>query len=343
MKDLTLRYSMAVKLLFLLILLSPARSAVAASDYATTRYPVVTATGFTGAPKMFGIVDYWYGFERRLKEQGNDKFYVPLLSSLAPWDIRVIQLSDAIDDILAEHQTDKVHLIGHSQGGYTVRAYAALYPEKVASLNTIGGNHRGSQIADIVWDLNGDIGGLLPGLRNAIVWVIESVMWLNGILNGEDLEQDALPTLYMSTTEGSYEFARQVSDFGFSDDCNVPGESYVSGTTVNEQGDTVSYAFPIYSWVGRGSPTNLFKSGKNLLDPSGYGMDISYLAIKHLLGGGANDGVVTTCSAALGEVISNSYYWDHLDEVNQIFGLTPKPNPVTVLITHMNRLKEQGL
>lgn len=326
-----------------LLVSAPTLSFAATDTYAKTRYPIVTATGFTGAPKMVGIVDYWYGLENALKARGNSHFYVPLLSSLATENIRVKQMEAAIQRILAETGTDKVNLIGHSQGGYTVRAYAALHPEQVASVTTIGGNHRGSRMADLVWELNGKVASVAPELRDAIVWIVEKVMWLNGVLNGADLEQEALPTLYMSTTQGSLEFAENVSDFAFNPDCNGPMDTRATGTYVDAAGETRPYDFPVYSWVGSGAPTSLFKSGQNLLDPSGVGMSLSYKVLKNWLAGGPNDGVVTTCSAALGEVISTSYYWDHLDEVNQLFGLTPKPDPRTVIVAHANRLAQQGL
>ena len=57
------------------------------------------------------------------------------------------------------------------------------------------------------------------------------------------------------------------------------------------------------------------------------------------------DGLVGKCSAHLVQVIRDDYSMNHLDEVNQLFGLTGlfSTNPKTVFRTHANRLKNDGL
>ncbi|MNG20982.1 Lactonizing lipase precursor [compost metagenome] len=59
----------------------------------------------------------------------------------------------------------------------------------------------------------------------------------------------------------------------------------------------------------------------------------------------ANDGLVGRCSSHLGQVIRDNYRMNHLDEVNQTFGLTSlfETDPVTVYRQHANRLKNAGL
>ena len=63
------------------------------------------------------------------------------------------------------------------------------------------------------------------------------------------------------------------------------------------------------------------------------------------LGAGPNDGVVEACRALYGQVLSFSYHWNHLDEVNQEFGVLGgnAEDPVAVIRNHVNRLKNQGL
>ena len=329
------------KLLILVALAS--KSVVAApSNYAATRYPIAAATGFTGATKMLGVVDYWYGVERALSRSGNDWFYVPLISAAAGEDIRVTQFEKAVEAILMETNTDKVHLLGHSQGGFTVRAYAALHPDKVASLTTIGTPHRGADAAMLIWELNLVLEDYAPWIRDSLLWVVNSVMWANGKLNGEDLEQDSYGALYLLTPQGAIDFANQVSGFGFNPDCNEQAETRATGVINNGQGNTLNYDFPIFSWTGRGSPTSLFASGENLFDPLAYSFSLSHKALKWF-SGEENDGVVSVCSAAFGKVLANNYRWDHFDEVNHLFGLTSGPDPRTVIVNHMNRLKNLGL
>ena len=79
-------------------------------------------------------------------------------------------------------------------------------------------------------------------------------------------------------------------------------------------------------------------------------LDISDVAIKALnrlsaYKEGANDGIVSMCIAKFGKTIRDDYPWNHLDEINLMFGIkgTFAPDPVNVYRQHANRLKLQGL
>lgn len=313
-----------------------------AAEYAETRYPIVMAHGFTGAERYLGLVDYWYGIKQRLAQYGNDQVYTPTLSAVAGEDIRVAQLEQTIDRIALETGAEKFNLIGHSQGTYTVRAYAALHPERVASLTVIGAPARGSKLADAVWTLSESVGNVLPAVRDAIYKLVEYLGWLQGRSNGLDLDQNGRTALYLSTTAGSLAFARTVSDVGFNADCNGPMATDASGALTDADGNVIQWHYPVYSWVGRGAPVSLSRSGEDLFDITGHVFSLAYYANK-LLGEGDNDGVVSACGARLGQVISDRYYWSHFDEVNQLFGLTPDVDPRTVFVIHANRLQQQGL
>ena len=54
---------------------------------------------------------------------------------------------------------------------------------------------------------------------------------------------------------------------------------------------------------------------------------------------------MSRCSAKFGKTIRDNYNWNHLDEVNMVFGLKAMfaPDPVDVYRQHANRLKLQGL
>jgi triacylglycerol lipase len=58
-----------------------------------------------------------------------------------------------------------------------------------------------------------------------------------------------------------------------------------------------------------------------------------------------NDGLVGKCSSHWGKVIRDDYPWNHLDEVNQAFGLRGlfSPDPVAMYRAQANRLKSLGL
>lgn len=315
----------------------------AASDYARTRYPIVMVHGLTGAKSFLGVVDYFYGIPQKLKQNGNDQVYVATVSAFAGEDIRVPQLEQFVEEILQQTGATKVNLIGHSQGGYTIRGYAALHPDKVASITSVGTPHHGAPVADLLMRVNQGLDSTLPWVRDALVWAAEAFGWLNGSLNGQDLPQDAMAALYLMNSEGAAEFARNVHGYGLSNTCKGKRDTRASGTVEDADGNQIPWQYPIYSWTGSGSPINPLRSGKDLLDPTAYGMAASRLAVKYLLKGGANDGVVPVCSALMGDVISSRYYWSHMDEVNQILGLTPPSDPRMAFVTHANRLKKQGL
>lgn len=79
-------------------------------------------------------------------------------------------------------------------------------------------------------------------------------------------------------------------------------------------------------------------------------LDVSDAAMKALdllsaSKAGANDGIVSVCSAKFGKTIRDDYPWNHLDEINLLFGIkgTFAPDPVAAYRQHANRLKLQGL
>jgi triacylglycerol lipase len=88
-----------------------------------------------------------------------------------------------------------------------------------------------------------------------------------------------------------------------------------------------------YSWSGTGILTNA--------------LDISDAAMGHtsFFYSSAYDGLVSRCSSHLGSVIRENYFQNHLDEVNQVLGLTSifESDPKTLFRAHANRLKNAGL
>jgi len=58
-----------------------------------------------------------------------------------------------------------------------------------------------------------------------------------------------------------------------------------------------------------------------------------------------NDGLVGQCSSHWGKVLRDDYNWNHMDEVNHVFGLRSlfSSDPVSVYRTQANRLKSLGL
>src|SRR2546429_2157498 len=115
--------------------------------YTKTQYPIVLAHGAAGFDSLLGVVDYWNGIPESLALDGAWVF-VTEVSSFNTSEVRGEQLITQLEQIRAITGKPKVNLIGHSQGGFDVRYVAAVRPDLVASVTTIGTPHRGAQIAD---------------------------------------------------------------------------------------------------------------------------------------------------------------------------------------------------
>ena len=105
-------------------------------------------------------------------------------------------------------------------------------------------------------------------------------------------------------------------------------------TTSCGQGPASANGIRYYSWGGTSALTHLLDASDPMLGASSL-----------FFGSEPNDGLVGRCSSHLGVVLRDDYGWNHLDEVNQIFGLTSwfASNPKSVLRSHANRLKNAGL
>lgn len=289
-------------------------SFTAHAGYTSTKYPIVLAHGLFGWDTILGI-DYWYGIPKSLKD-GGAKVYVTQVSAANSTEVRGEQLLAQVKQILAATGAAKVNLIGHSHGGPTVRYVAAVAPELVASATTVGGVNKGSKIADL-------IRGALPAgstsenVANQVASLLGSV--ISTLSGNSALPQSAVNALNSLTTEGSLAFNAKFPQ-------GVPTSACGEGAySVNG----VKY----YSWSGT-------KPFTNVLDP----ID-GPLAILDTFFGEPSDGLVSGCSSRLGKVINANYKMNHLDEVNQFFGLVNlfETNPVTIYRQHANRLQQAGV
>ncbi len=296
-----------------------ASSTALSAGYTQTRYPIVLAHGAFGFDSL-ATVNYWYGIPRALQRDGA-LVYVTRVSALNSSELRGEQLLAQVEDILAITGADKVNLIGHSHGGQSVRYVAAVMPNRVASVTTVGSPVKGSPVVDLAL-LAMDVPVLGDALQPVVASVMEGLGWLIGFAAGESLPQSALASMNSLSSEGAADFNGRFPQ-------GVPvaacGEgAYESGSGVKQ-----------YSWSGAvGGVTNVF-------DPSAYALMLTALAFF----GEANDGLVGRCSSHFGQVLRDDYIMDHLDEVNQIMGLTYlfSTNPKSIFRQHANRLRNLEL
>jgi triacylglycerol lipase len=282
--------------------------------YTKTRYPIVLAHGLGGFDELFGVYEYWYGIPSALRDGGASVF-VTEVSQLNSTEARGEQLIDQIEQIVAITGKPKVNLIGHSHGGLDVRYVAAVRPDLVASVSTIGSPHKGAELADYL-RANVQQGSFT---ESVLSFFAESLGTVLGLLSGSTNPQDAIAALDALTSSG-------LAAFNATYPQGVP-------TTTCGSGAAVVNAIRYYSWSGTGVLTNVF----DISDAS--------LGLTSLFYSEANDGLVGRCSSHLGTVIRDNYFYNHLDEVNQILGLVSifESNPTTVFRTHANRLKNAGL
>jgi triacylglycerol lipase len=277
------------------------------SNYTDTQYPIVLVHGMFGFDSIVGV-DYWYGVAEELRRYGADVYttQVPALNTtIARGEVLLPQI-EAIAAVYG-----KVNLVGHSHGGPTARYIARVRPDLVASVTTVGSPHKGSPVADLIYGSPAE--GVAATLGNALGGLID-------LLSGGGYDQDMRASLKSLTSQGSAEF----NSFA---PAGIP-------STACGQGASSSNGIKFYSWGGTGVLTNAFDLSDALLG-----------ATSVTFGFNANDGLVGRCSSHFGKVLRDNYFMNHLDEVNQLFGLHSlfETDPKAVFRQHANRLKNAGL
>lgn len=295
--------------------LAASGEAIAATGYTQTKYPVVLAHGMLGFDSILGI-DYWYGIPSALRRDGAS-VYVTEVSQLNTSEARGEELLEQVEEIVAISGKRKVNLIGHSHGGPTIRYVAGVRPDLVASATSVGGPHKGSATADFLRQIP-------PGSASEaiVAGIVNGLGSLINFLSGSKstLPQNGLGSLESLNSQGAARFNAKFPQ-------GIPTSACGEGAY---QVNGVRY----YSWSGTSPLTNV-------LDISDVLLGATALTFK----GEATDGLVGRCSSHLGKVVRDNYRMNHLDEVNQTFGLTSlfETDPVTVYRQHANRLKNDGL
>jgi triacylglycerol lipase len=288
-------------------------SAQAASGYTQTRHPIVLAHGLFGFDAI-GPADYFFGVASALRRDGATVITTQQ-SAANSSEARGEQLLAELRRLKAAHGHQKFNLIGHSHGGHTIRYVAAVAPELVASVTTVGTPHRGSVVADTLYAVTQATGTtpLAAGIADALASIISAIS------GAPRLPQNSEAALRSLSPAGSQAFNQRFP-------AGAP-------TTACGSGASVVNGVRYYSAGGTSVVTNL-------LD-----IDSALTITAVLFLGKANDGLVERCSSRWGTVLRDNYPWNHLDEVNQTFGLRGwfTPDPVAFYRTQANRLKNAGL
>jgi triacylglycerol lipase len=305
-----IRRALAVLLLCSIPLLSSAQT-----GYTQTRHPIVLVHGLLGFDSLLGVYDYWYGIPSDLRS-GGARVYLANVSSSNYSEVRGEQLIRDLDNLRAIYGHARFNLIGHSHGGPTIRYVAAVRPDLVASITSIGSPHTGSKVAD---GLNATLPVGSP-LRPVVAGFVNALSVFLEFLSGDDDPQDALGALASLSSSGAAQFNARFPQGMPATSCGQ-GAASVNG---------IRY----YSWGGTSVLTHVLDASDPLMGAGSL-----------FFGFEQNDGLVGRCSSHLGVVLRDDYGWNHLDEVNQVLGLTSwfASNPKSVIRAHANRLKTAGL
>lgn len=117
---------------------------------ASAGWPVVLVHGFGGSTSTPVFGDYFWGVRDALAADGVHAV-APSLPRFASSPERAEVLAKVVDEVLAATGAERVHIIGHSQGGLDSRYLIEHlgYQEKVGSLTTLSTPHQGSPVAMI--------------------------------------------------------------------------------------------------------------------------------------------------------------------------------------------------
>ena len=289
-----------------------------AGTYAKTKYPIVLVHGLFGFDDLLWV-DYFYKVPSALTRNGA-KVYVATVSPANSTEVRGEQLLAYVQEVLAVSGASKVNLIGHSHGGPTIRYVASVAPELVASASSVAGVNWGSPVADLVREsLQPD--SLLEGVTASVADGFVNLLELLSGSNAGSLPTDSIAALEALTTAETLRF-----------NADYP-EGMPSAYCANNGDLLGSNGVYYFSWSGASNFTNVL----DLTDP--------FLVLTGLAFNEPNDGLVASCSSHLGYVLKDNYRMNHLDEVNQTFGITHlfETDPVNVFLQHGNRLKQLGL
>ena len=286
----------------------------AADTYTQTRYPIVLVHGLLGFDAL-GPVQYFYGIPSELWRSGA-VVHTASVSQSNSTEVRGEQLLRELQGLQARYGYTKFNLIGHSHGGSTSRYVAAVAPGMVASVTTVGTPHKGSKVADAVAGITD-----FTGTTGAVAALVNGLSSVIAYLSGSGANpQNALGSLQSLSTAGAADFNRRFPQ-------GAP-------TTACGQGPEVVNGVRYYSMGGTSVLTNVLDVSDGFLG-----------AASVFFGFEQNDGLVAQCSSHWGKVLRDDYNWNHMDEVNHVFGLRSlfSSDPVSVYRTQANRLKSLGL
>ena len=295
-----MKKTLFVLFLSLLVSIPTALFSSGADPNCNTKYPIILAHGMGAQAKIVSIVDYWWGIEDALEDEGAD-VYITSVNGMDSTANKAASFKKQFLNILAVTGKTKANIIGHSHGTiYTRYAITNLgIYGKVASYTSLSWPHRGSSVADFLFKLVPNQGWSLVGSALDIVYTfVFGDKNPNSLANGIEVTRP-----YMNNT--------------FNPNC------------------------PNKSGIYYQSITSKIKYVSNSLI-----LQIPWLICKAYEGD--NDGLVSVTSGKWGTFrgVVEGASWaggvDHLNIVNQFFGITPGFDAPQFYIDVVSDLKNKG-
>ncbi|MBF0312959.1 MAG: alpha/beta fold hydrolase [Oligoflexia bacterium] len=332
-------------LIFVISLLSPFATANGeGASFLKTKYPIVFTHGILGYDTLFkkgkigslnlGVqeIDYYFKIIDQLKNLGATAYMAKIPSS-ASSQSRGDDLIKHIKEILAKEHANKIHLLGHSQGGQTIRYVLAKAPHLLASVTTMATPHQGSAIPDFL--LSKEVSPK-PFFKSIIYKFFNLLGITMEFLSDSEHPQNSKAALYELSSIGARNFNEQYPIGLPKNWRNDPCDR--SALETNYQG------VYLYSWNAV-RPYDYY----NALDPIDYLLLWTGRIFVHMenIDGEENDGLVGKCSMYFGEIINEEpYIQNHLEEINlsvrSLLGLPFsrwRTDPMPIYINHVKRLQ----
>ena len=290
-------------------------------DYADTEYPIVLVGGFFAFDSIVGI-EYFYGIADELRRYGAE-VYETDLSEFQSNEFRGEELLNEIEAYLAISGHKKVNIIAHSQGSPTARYVASVRPDLIASITSVHGMNKGTELADAIRFLAKEDSFMESVLENLAKAV--GILWSSLSGGPNKSSQSAIAILSSANTVDAAAFNLQHPAALPKKQCGTRGEHQVNG---------IRY----WSWGGTGGRFGKITNPIDLID------DLLLSITPITFSNNKHDGVVPKCGQYLGKPIRHNYKHNHVDAVNHLFALIGvTTNPKTLYRNHANRLKKAGL
>lgn len=282
---------------------------------AETKYPIVLIHGFFGFGDGMSWLTRYFGDIPDLLRSHGATVYIASVSQANTIESRGEELYEQ----LLGWGHGKYNLIGHSHGGLDARYVLEAHPEIVSSVTTIGSPHRGSRVADYLYDT-------ISRHRSARLLLLSLGEFIGntiGILSGSFHHLDVMESLRGLTTEG-------IEEFNVTHTVGI-GEDYCQEGSHDYRGRK------LYSW---GSADHNFHLGGHFLSP------LFRLTSSVFWDDEDNDGLVTVCSMKFGKWLGAEMEGHHLVPVGGVLGHilpTQRQQAYDMFFAHAKRLRADGL